>query len=67
VVVHIEDEVLAHDGQADDGDISDRFHRLASRGFQVPGDGGFRWETITFWGWVRIFFFMGLGGKAKAP
>ncbi len=26
MVVHVEDEVLAHDGQSDDGDISVRFH-----------------------------------------
>jgi hypothetical protein len=40
VVVHVEDEVLAHDGQPDEGDVALRFHDV-SRGMKF----GFR-ETF---------------------
>ena len=31
VVVHVEDEVLAHDGQADEGDVALRFHGMPAK------------------------------------
>jgi hypothetical protein len=38
VVVHVQDQVLAHDGQADDGDVSARFHvRCSVESSSAPG------------------------------
>ena len=37
VVVHVEDQVLAHDGQADECDVAFRFHGLPSIVGQASG------------------------------
>jgi hypothetical protein len=39
VVVHVENDILAHDGQTDEGNIAGRFHKLCWQNTKCGGGG----------------------------